>query len=325
MPDIFVDPTGSNTAPYDTLAKAANEVQTAFLHFGNSGTGVSTIKITPAIYLTPVTDAPLVAALPFDLTIQGTSLTNLPTVPGFLHSLNPSTVKLTIKSIKFTATLDIQEILDDITIENVDVIGARLRINTQSGKTETIKNVLIVNDTDALGSFVIVAGGAAGLATNIENLTIDNCTKGIFIEFPGVVNLKNSIISNCTTAVIINDSGDTFNSSFTTYFGNTTDVDNSAGGTFTSSNDYRSGGAFEPLNPEFVATPDNFRLRATSSAIDAGDPTSSFSNEPKPNGNRVNLGRYGNTSEATITLVFVGYGHDYGNHYGGYRSNVSFG
>ncbi len=37
----------------------------------------------------------------------------------------------------------------------------------------------------------------------------------------------------------------------------------------------------------------------TSPAIDAGDPTSDYSNEPEPNGGRVNMGAYGNTTEAS--------------------------
>ena len=39
----------------------------------------------------------------------------------------------------------------------------------------------------------------------------------------------------------------------------------------------------------------------TSKAIDAGDPDAAFENEPAPNGNRVNLGAYGNTAEASMT------------------------
>ena len=38
-----------------------------------------------------------------------------------------------------------------------------------------------------------------------------------------------------------------------------------------------------------------------SPCIDAGDPASDYSNEPEPNGNRVNLGAYGNTPEASLT------------------------
>ena len=52
-------------------------------------------------------------------------------------------------------------------------------------------------------------------------------------------------------------------------------------------------GRFNPLNGQFVN--DN----ANSPAIDAGNPSSDYSNEPAPNGGRVNLGRYGNTAEAS--------------------------
>lgn len=50
-------------------------------------------------------------------------------------------------------------------------------------------------------------------------------------------------------------------------------------------------------------------LGAKSPAIDAGDPTSDWRLEPRPNGKRVNIGYYGNTSEATATstgfFIFV--------------------
>ena len=37
----------------------------------------------------------------------------------------------------------------------------------------------------------------------------------------------------------------------------------------------------------------------TSPCIDAGDPRDDFSNEPEPNGGRINMGAYGNTKEAS--------------------------
>ncbi|HUU97660.1 MAG TPA: dockerin type I domain-containing protein, partial [Phycisphaerae bacterium] len=40
----------------------------------------------------------------------------------------------------------------------------------------------------------------------------------------------------------------------------------------------------------------------TSPCIDAGDPASDYSNEPAPNGGRVNMGAYGNTPEASKSL-----------------------
>ena len=40
-----------------------------------------------------------------------------------------------------------------------------------------------------------------------------------------------------------------------------------------------------------------------SPAIDAGDPAAPFGDEPRPNGRRLNLGRYGGTAEASLTFV----------------------
>jgi hypothetical protein len=54
-----------------------------------------------------------------------------------------------------------------------------------------------------------------------------------------------------------------------------------------------------PYYPYFVdAQGGDYHLRNYSPCIDAGDPASDFSNEPEPNGGRVNMGAYGNTPEA---------------------------
>lgn len=50
---------------------------------------------------------------------------------------------------------------------------------------------------------------------------------------------------------------------------------------------------------------DNFHLLSSSTAIDAGNPLSDLSNEPNPNGGRINQGRYGNTSQAAASLPQV--------------------
>ncbi|MEI7672495.1 MAG: chitobiase/beta-hexosaminidase C-terminal domain-containing protein, partial [Deltaproteobacteria bacterium] len=41
-------------------------------------------------------------------------------------------------------------------------------------------------------------------------------------------------------------------------------------------------------------------MKSNSPCIDKGDPTYNYSQEPFPNGNRINMGRYGNTAEAEI-------------------------
>ncbi len=45
----------------------------------------------------------------------------------------------------------------------------------------------------------------------------------------------------------------------------------------------------------------DFHLQSWSPCVDAGDPASSFTNEPGPNGGRINMGAYGNTPEAAST------------------------
>ena len=45
----------------------------------------------------------------------------------------------------------------------------------------------------------------------------------------------------------------------------------------------------------------DYHLKVNSPCIDAGDPASEYGNEPVPNGGRINLGAYGNTSEATCS------------------------
>jgi hypothetical protein len=69
---------------------------------------------------------------------------------------------------------------------------------------------------------------------------------------------------------------------------------------FASNSDFHlqsKGGRFNPENGQFVID------GVHSPAIDAGNPTSDFSQEPTPNGGRVNLGCYGNTAEASKSAI----------------------
>jgi len=50
----------------------------------------------------------------------------------------------------------------------------------------------------------------------------------------------------------------------------------------------------------------DYHLQPESPCVDAGDPASDYSNEPMPNGGRVNMGAYGNTAEATPTTLVPG-------------------
>jgi len=59
---------------------------------------------------------------------------------------------------------------------------------------------------------------------------------------------------------------------------------------------YFSGGTWK--GPGFTAT--------TSPLVDAGDPSSPYDSEPDPNGKRINIGAYGNTSVASKTYGMPG-------------------
>ncbi len=62
---------------------------------------------------------------------------------------------------------------------------------------------------------------------------------------------------------------------------------------------YASRGYFSPTYD--LSTVDVHVEARVSPAIDAGDPAADYANEPSPNGGRLNLGYYGNTSEAAIS------------------------
>ncbi len=47
----------------------------------------------------------------------------------------------------------------------------------------------------------------------------------------------------------------------------------------------------------------NIHLNSKSPAINSGNPLSNYSNEPEPNGDRINIGAYGNTNSAAVWLL----------------------
>ena len=59
------------------------------------------------------------------------------------------------------------------------------------------------------------------------------------------------------------------------------------------------------IDPLFInAAGGNYHLLPNSQCIDAGDPASDYNNEPSPNGDRVNMGAYGNTTEAARNFQY---------------------
>lgn len=180
------------------------------------------------------------------------------------------------------------------------LIGSGVFFDEQN--TSTMEgDLLYKNDcTSNAGAAVYVDGAGSsgpGSTLTMTNVTVaDHVCSGaaIFLERQSSVTLKNAIL-----------------------WGNTTDINGQSGTTWSATYSVTSlsGTGNITSDPLFVNSAGNdYHLKSTaghyttsgwvtdastSPAIDAGDTASAFSNEPSPNGSRINMGAYGNTAEAS--------------------------
>lgn len=166
-----------------------------------------------------------------------------------------------------------------------------------------------------------ISGTSSGLSV-LNNVVYSNGGHGIEVEYsssPDIINNtlhgngKNGLyIKNGSSPVVKNNiiTGNagygiaTFALSFPSVSYN--DVWNNSDGDYY---DHDTEGPFTPLpgTGELSVDPlyenvlaDDYHPAAGSPVIDAGDPTSDYSNEPLPNGGRINMGAYGNTVEVAV-------------------------
>ncbi len=164
----------------------------------------------------------------------------------------------------------------------------------------------------------------------IENNVIDGSWKDgiVYEEYPGSVGtgyqtiVRNNIIRNSHGFGINDILGDSNKHKFIIKYN---DLFNNEAGDYNNTNsttDLHVDPLFvnapssydSPINPENV----DFHLKSlsghwnnsiwindakTSPCIDAGDPNSDFSKEPKPSGKRINIGAYGNTANASKSII----------------------
>jgi len=136
------------------------------------------------------------------------------------------------------------------------------------------------NTTNANGAAVFVQGSI----THIENCILWNNGKDFeFDAYAGGVSVPGATLTVNYTLTQQGFTG-TENISSDPLFAD------AANGDFHVKSKY---GRFNPATGQFENDDVN------SPAIDAGNPASDYSKEPKPNGGRINLGRYGNTEEAS--------------------------
>lgn len=147
-----------------------------------------------------------------------------------------------------------------------------------------------------------------GKQSVLDQLTITGCNTGILNYGPAMPVVKNSIIAGNTTTLQLKGTGVDENSGKKITYSclyNTAKNDNLS--------DYGTGCIAK--DPCFAdAASGDFHLKSaagrwngttwvkdtvTSPCIDAGETSAAYANEPSPNGNRANMGAYGNTAEAS--------------------------
>ncbi|RLG44454.1 MAG: hypothetical protein DRN81_04555, partial [Thermoproteota archaeon] len=159
------------------------------------------------------------------------------------------------------------------------------------------------HDNFGHGIHLKTRGNASLKNIKIINNVISNAIKsGIYVE--AGANVSNIVAKN---NIIVNNNEWGIYGNIFSYYNDVWNNLNNYGGSVVSVGDIST-------DPLFVNSPYDFHLKSeagrwngstwvkdnvTSPCIDAGDPNSSYSNETYPHGQRINLGAYGNTQEAS--------------------------
>jgi hypothetical protein len=169
------------------------------------------------------------------------------------------------------------------TFSNVMLKNAKVGIYVRSAPI-TIKNTVIANTFTGIK----ITKGSKVTLTN--NTFTSNITAAISINGARVI-LKNNIVYNNSGRGVVANSTSTVTSTYNNYANNT--LGNS--GISTGTGDIS-------VAVQFMNTSNNdYREKAASGTVNAGNPADDYSNELSPNGDRINMGAFGNTIWATQT------------------------
>ena len=152
-------------------------------------------------------------------------------------------------------------------------LSSGIQVEVKTGATLSLTNVNIDQFT---GAAVYTTGGTS----TITSCTLYGNTVGVS-HSSGTTTVLNSIVWGRTGQTSISGSPTV---TYSTVMGGFTGTGNLSG------------------LPRFLDYgPAGFHLAVNSPCIDTGNPASSYSNEPAPNGSRINQGSYGNTAGAQTT------------------------
>jgi hypothetical protein len=176
-------------------------------------------------------------------------------------------------------------------LDRATVAGAATCVSVTSAATGVTLSHLVVRDCATAGISVAAGGGAA-----IVNATVSS--NGTGVDAGGASSIKNSLIAGNEVGLKVEGAG-TLTSSYDDLFGNTTPYAGLTAGT----GDLAGAVTFVDVAGH------NFLLAGPQPSTDQGDPADDVGQEPTPNGQRINLGAFGGTSEAELSLP-AGVGND---------------
>ena len=167
-------------------------------------------------------------------------------------------------------------------VDHMTITGSRTGVAVGDTGEVTLRNV-IIRDTSQVGIDV----GRAGVA-QVINATLVRA--GIAVRSAGAADVRDSLIMNNASGLVALTGGQVVSNYNDVHANDDNYTDVTAGA--------------EDLDRavEFVSSSTtDFHLNADQPTTDRGSPTDEWANEPAPNGGRVNLGAFGNTSEAELS------------------------
>jgi hypothetical protein len=176
-------------------------------------------------------------------------------------------------------------------LDGVTVAGAATCVSVAGGATGVSLTHLVVRDCATAGIAVAAGGGAA-----IVNATLSG--NGAGVDAVGASTIKNSLVTGNDVGLKGAGTG-ALVSRYDDLFGNTTPYAGLTAGT----GDLTQPVTFIDLGGH------NFLLPGPGASTDQGDPTDDVGQEPTPNGGRINLGAFGGTSDAELSVP-AGVGND---------------
>ena len=164
------------------------------------------------------------------------------------------------------------------------VTGAATCLLIGSGATGVALTHLVVRGCATAGIAVAAGGGAS-----VVNATVEG--DGIGVDATGTATIKNSLVSGNAVGLKSEASG-ALTSSYDNLFGNTT----AYVGLTTGTGDLTAAVTYVDLAGH------NLMLAGPQASTDQGDPADEVGAEPTPNGGRINLGAFGGTADAELSV-----------------------